>query len=128
MKWYEPDAAKHAAWKAWLAERPPHVRAVAERFNPWTLYKLTTTGQRCSIIGFHEVDVEKAKQPSPSGCGVAAVPVTAYIHAEHPVLGAISARNVFGIDPDELVEWTQADETDAGEHVMPSDFGEERIP
>jgi hypothetical protein len=123
MKWYEPTAEQSTAWAEFLAERPAHVRAVAERFDPWTLYRLTTTGQRCSVIGFHEVNVEKAKQSSPGGCGVAAVPVTVYIRAENPTLGALSAVNVFGIDPAELVPWTEADEVTG---ALPSAFGEER--
>lgn len=127
MKWANPTPETCEAWRAWLAERPEHVRAVAERFDPWTLYRLTTTGQRCSIIGFHEVDVEAAKQKGPDGCGVAAVPVTAYIHVEHPQLGEISSHNVFGIDPDELVPWTEADEP-AADMLTPSTFGEDRWP
>jgi hypothetical protein len=111
MKWFQPTAEQLVAWDAWLADRPEHVRAIAERFNPWTLYRLTTTGQRCSVIGFHET----------SG----PIAVTAYIRAENPVLGELSARNVFGIDPDTLVPWTDADEVHA---PLPSTFGDERWP
>ena len=126
MKWCNPTPEQLREWDRWVADRPEHVRSVAERFNPWTLYRLTTTGQRCSVIGFHEVDVEKAKQSDPSGCGIAPVPVTAYIHAENPTLGEITGVNVFGIDPDNLVPWTEADEP-AGVR-MASSFGTERWP
>lgn len=93
MKWYEPTEEQRAAWQAWVAERPESVRAIAERFTPWTLYRLTTTGQRCSVLAFSEGG-------------------TVRIQAEHPALGEISATQVFGIDPTELVEWTEADAPD----------------
>lgn len=109
--WFKPTDKQIAEWKRWLDERPSHVRAVAERFNPWTLYRLTTTGQRCSVIGFHETT-----DPSK--------PVTAYIHAENPTLGRATARNVFGIDPATLVPWTNGDEPP---HAFESAFGEQRF-
>jgi hypothetical protein len=80
----------HAAWQEWLDERPPHVRVVAEKFNPWDMYRLTTTGQRVRILGFHETEGDD---------------VGVYIYAEHESLGPISGRNVFGIDPTTLVAW-----------------------
>lgn len=118
MKWFEPTADQIAEWQRWLAARPSHVRVVAERFDPWTLYRLTTTGQRVSFTGCHE---------GARNCGEADVDpmrVTVAVHAEHPVLGEVSARNVFGIDPDSLVPWTTADEP---ADALPSSFGEERF-
>jgi len=96
MRWTNPTDAQRAEFAAWIAERPDHVRAVAERFDPWTMYRLTTTGQRCRVIGFHE-----SEGPTP---------VTLYIYAEHPTLGEITGRNVFGIEPETVVPWTEADE------------------
>jgi hypothetical protein len=96
MMWTEPTDENRAAWAQWLDERPGHVRAVAERFDPWTMYRLTTTGQRCQVIGFHEADGD--------------IPVTVYIYAEHRILGPITGVNVFGIDPADVVPWTEADE------------------
>lgn len=95
MKWTEPNDEQRAAWDAWLADRPAHVRAVAERFDPWTMYRHAVTGQRCQVIGFHESDGE--------------IPVTVYAYCEHAVLGPITGRNVFGIDPANVVPWTEAD-------------------
>ena len=91
MRWYEPTDEQTAIWREWLAGRPESVRGVAERFRPWMLYRLTTTGQRCSVIAFAEDG-------------------TIRIQAEHPALGEISAVEVFGIDPETLVPWTYADE------------------
>lgn len=99
MKWNEPTDAQRAEFAAWIAERPDHVRAVAEKFDPWTMYRLTTTGQRCQVIGFHE--------------STGPVPVTVYIYAENATLGPITGVNVFGIDPATVVPWTEADEPPA---------------
>lgn len=104
MQWYEPTQDNRDAWKQWLAERPDSVRSVAERFTPWTLYRLTTTGQRCSVLAFDEGG-------------------TVRIQAEHPALGRISAVDVFGIDPAELAEWTEADDP-GHEPMTPSIFNE----
>jgi hypothetical protein len=104
MNWdhIDPTEENKAAWAQWLDERPPFVRAVAERFNPWTMYKLLGTGQRAQIIGFHSDGDDDPRQR-----------VTAYIYVEHPVLGPLSGRKVFGIDPEELAPWTEADEPPA---------------
>lgn len=92
MNWTTPEQEHRDAWSEWLAERPENVRTVAERFDPWTMYRLTTTGQRCQVIGFHETSDE-------------ATPVTVYIYAEHETLGPMSGVQVFGIDPATLVPW-----------------------
>lgn len=99
MNWADPTEEIEAMWTQWLAERPAFVRRVAERFNPWTMYKLVGTGQRVMIIGFHS-----SKEGDPRE------EVTAYVYVEHPVLGPLSGRKVFGIDPEEVVPWTDADE------------------
>ena len=117
MRWMEPAVEQIAAWQQWVAERPEHVRVIATRFDPWTLYRLTTTGQRCSLTGFHE-GVKNCDETD-----VDPLRVTACIHAEHPVLGVMSARNVFGIDPDKLVPWTEADEP---AQSLTSTFAEEQ--
>jgi hypothetical protein len=49
-----PTADAEQAYKAWLAERPECDRAVAERFDPWTLYRLKTTNQRVTLLSFYE--------------------------------------------------------------------------
>lgn len=131
MKFVNPTDENQRLFREFLESRPPHVRAVAERFDPWTLYKLKGTGQRCSVIGFHEVDVEKERErkaKDPHGCGVALVPVTVFITAENPVLGQLTAHSVFGIDPDELVPWTAEDDAAAGPSMAASVFGTERYP
>lgn len=95
-RWETPTDDQVAAWQAWVAERPPAVRDVAERLNPWDMYRLTTTGQRCRILSFGEVVTDDG---APTG------EVTVTIYAEHRDLGAVSGRQVFGIKPEELVPW-----------------------
>jgi hypothetical protein len=122
VNWFEPTDEQRAAWSEFLATRPPHVRDVASRFAPWTLYKLITTGQRCSVLGFHEIDDEESAKIAADGCGVSSAPVAVCIHAENPTLGILTARNVFGIDPATLIEWTEANEPASR---MPSAFDPE---
>lgn len=105
--WTTPTAAHEAAWREWLAARPDRVRAIAERFDPWTMYRLTTTGQRCQFLG---CDV------GAQNCGeIEADPerVTVRIYAENPILGAITGTEVFGISPDDLQPWTDDISIDA---------------
>ena len=50
----QPTDEQLASWGDWLAERPEHVRRVAERFEPWTLFRMKSTGHRCHVFGFDE--------------------------------------------------------------------------
>jgi hypothetical protein len=88
--WATPTNEQRQAWQTWLDERPPHVKSVAGNFDPWAMYRLTTTGQRCQVIGFHETENDG---------------VTVYIYAEHETLGPMTGVQVFGIDPSTLVPW-----------------------
>jgi hypothetical protein len=107
-----PTDEQRAQFKEWVATRPPKVRAVAEQFDPWTVYRLRTTGQDVQVIGF---DVG-ARSCGDEYCGPecsrirghegdhdADGDVTVCIYAENPILGAISGVQVFGIDPRDLV-------------------------
>lgn len=53
-RYHEPTPAQEARWREWVASRPDEVRAVAERFTPWDLYRLKTTGQLVVVRGFAE--------------------------------------------------------------------------
>lgn len=89
----EPDAAAEAAWKAWLAERPEAVRKVAERFDPWSLYRLKTTGQRVVVYSFSEGEGEGEGEGDP-------VTLTVVVSGQFNFV--IHDRRVFGINPDDL--------------------------
>lgn len=85
----EPTAGQIREWKKWVAKRPPHVRAVAEKFDPWTLYRMRSTGHRVTLVSFGEAPDKT---------------VTLTV----AVLGRFNAtafeRQVFGIDPADLTE------------------------
>ena len=86
-RYKDPTPEEARAWEVWLAERPEAVRAVAERFNPWSLYRLRTTGHRCFVESFNENDD-------------GSVTVTVGITGEFNLV--TFERAVFGINPDEL--------------------------
>ena len=43
---------QESAWKRWVAKLPPIPRAVAEKFDGITLYRLKTTGQRVTVESY----------------------------------------------------------------------------
>lgn len=85
---YTPTEAQRQEWAAWLAERPPAVRTVAERFPPWALFLLTTTGQHARLLSVSEMQDGR---------------VTAKAVCWQPEEPALTARIVFGLDPDDLI-------------------------
>jgi hypothetical protein len=123
-RWFDPTKEQEQLWAEWLAERPDNIRRVAERFDPWTMYRLTTTGQRARFLGC-DTGVTNCGETrcSTETCRLLEGHkgdhdpigrVTVRIHAEHPTLGEITARGVFGIDPEDLVPWTEEDEMRTG--------------
>ena len=83
----EPTPEQEAGWRAWVASRPPAVRAAAERFDPLSVYRLKTSGQRVTLFSFSE---------APDGTVTLTVNVTGAYNA------VICDRGVFGIHPDDL--------------------------
>lgn len=79
----EPTEKEFKAWKKWVAKRPPVVKALAERFDPWTLYALD--GSRVYPVAFNED-------------GTLTVAVTRHFNL------VVFERQVFGVDPDTLIE------------------------
>ncbi len=87
-----PTEEQIAEWNAWVAERPDAVRKVAERFKPWRLYRLArseTAGHRVTLVSFSEGDG-------------GAVTVTVNVTGEFNRVAF--ERQVFGVNPDDLVE------------------------
>lgn len=84
---FEPSPADLAAHEEWLASRPAHIRAVARRIDPWTPYRLKTTGQ---IVGLHSI------------CGPAPPQCTGVTVKVRVLKGHNLNFLVFGIDPDDL--------------------------
>lgn len=86
-RYVDPTPEQEAGYREWLAERPAHVRAVAERFDPWSLYRLKSSGHRVTVYSFGEEAGGK-------------VTLTVNVTGEFNVVSF--ARRVFGIDPDDL--------------------------
>lgn len=83
----EPTPEQERKWKKWVEGRPENVRSVAERFDPWSLYRLKSTGQRVTVYSFGE---EKD----------GSVTLTVDITGEFNYI--VFDRQVFGIDPNDL--------------------------
>lgn len=106
----KPTAEQEAGWKKWVAERSEKVRLVAEKFEPWSLYRLKSTGHRVTIVSFSETD-----------------PVTLTVAVTGEFNAVAFDRQVFGISPDDLepCELPDADEplgtamsaTEVGENI-----------
>lgn len=81
---FDPRPDQLAAWSAWVASRPKIVREMAERINPWTLYRLKTTDQRVTLVSFAEDRTVRVR-----------------VTSEHNGPWVVD-REVFGINPDDL--------------------------
>jgi len=86
-----PTEKKRKAWAKNLAKMDEPVRSIASRFDPWGRYMMTDTGQIVRIDAFYQdgtllvwID-DELNDPS--------IPTT--------------GCQVFGIDPDLLIPWTQ---------------------
>jgi hypothetical protein len=83
----EPTPEQKTEWNAWVASRPACVRKVAKRFDPWSLYRMKSTGHRVTLYSFGEAEDGN-------------VTLTIVVSAEFNMLAF--ERRVFGIDPDDL--------------------------
>lgn len=83
----EPTPEQEAAWKEWVAARPDNVRVVAERFDPWSLYRMKSTGHRVTLASFGE---------GADGAVTLRVRVTGHFNV------VVFDREVFGVDPNDL--------------------------
>jgi hypothetical protein len=84
-RFYTPTSEQEEGWKEWVSERPAAVRAVAERFDPWSLYRLKSSGHRVSVYSFSE-----------------GPPVTLTVAVLADFNAVMFERQVFGILPDDL--------------------------
>lgn len=91
MRHTNPTPEQERLWKEWL-DKPEHakIRAAAERLDPWTLYRLKTTGQRVYLLAFTD----------PGGDGK----VTCRVGVSGEYNLVTFERDVFGVDPDNLEE------------------------
>lgn len=85
MKPFKPSKAEERAWAKWVASRPPAVREVAERFFPWRLYRIKSSGHVAVLRSFCEDGT-----------------LTVTMSAKYNNL--LFERYVFGVPPDDLEE------------------------
>lgn len=69
----------------WLRGRPKIIKTLADRFPPWGLYRMVSTGRKVRLYSYSED-------------GTLTVHV---LRAHNP--GILFERRVFGIEPDDLV-------------------------
>ena len=77
------SAKDEKAYARWCKKRPAGVRELAERFPPWELFRIKSTGQRCTVAAVSEN-------------GTVRVDVTGEFNQ------VLFDRSVFGISPDDL--------------------------
>lgn len=99
--WMEPSPAQLAEWRIWTANWPDDVRVVAERFNPWTLYRLRETGQICTIVSFGTLNAGTPEEH---------IGVVIYAQMPHRELGPFTGTIVLGVHPDSLEPWPEGEE------------------
>lgn len=93
-KWMQPTEEVLAKWKEWLAGRPPHVRVVAEKYDPWTVFRLgkSANAKRVIVTGYDEF---------PDGVVALRVMVTQPLNNDTFLA---FERTVIGISQEELAE------------------------
>lgn len=89
----DPTPEQEVGWKKWVKSRPKKVRVIAERFDPWSLYRLKDTGQRVTLRSISED-------------GTVSVNITGDFNV------IMFDRYVFGIDPDKLEPCELPDESE----------------
>lgn len=105
---YDPSPTQERAWAKWVASRPEPVRSIAQRFDPWTLYRMKSTGQRVTMASIFEN-------------GTVSVNIT----GEHNLIAF--DRNVFGIDPNDLTPCDLPEPSEPVGTVMSHEEVEENI-
>lgn len=107
----EPTAKELKSWAKWKAARPEIVRRLADRFEPWSLFRMKGTGQRVVVVGFYEdgtlrVIVSGRFNRVPFDCGVFGVDPENLepcdLPGPHEELGAILT------DEDDIREYVDA--------------------
>jgi hypothetical protein len=108
----EPTEEQLTGYQAWVASRPPNVRAVAERFEPWSLYLHKPTGQRVTVVSFGEQEDGR-------------VTLTMSVSADFNLV--MFERQVFGVNPDDLEPCELPSETEATGAILSPEQVDEHI-
>lgn len=84
-RFFNPTPEQERARREWVASRPEAVRDVAERFEPWSLYRLKGSGSRVTVYSFQETE-----------------PVTMTVNVSGQFNAVMFERQVFGVKPEDL--------------------------
>ncbi len=87
---FEPTPKQEAGLAAWYASRSDRVQTVAERFPPWELFRIKSTGQIVHVLAFGKDEGKPI---------TLRVNVPRSLNAIHPLQ---EDYQVFGLDPDDL--------------------------
>lgn len=82
-----PTKEEERLYREWVASRPEKVRIVVERFDPWSLYRMKSTGHRVTLVSFQEYKDDE---------------ITVMVDVCEEFNLVAFERRVFGIDPDDL--------------------------
>lgn len=85
MRFCQPTKKQEQGYRRFVSKLPAKARVVAQRFDPWTLYRLRDTGDRVIVRSFSDE-------------GLLTVTVSGYFNL------VLFERDVFGIHPSELEE------------------------
>lgn len=102
-------AEQKAEWARWVRSRPPVIQDLATRYGPTTLYRLKSSGHRCTIYSYAED-------------GTMTVKVTGEYNR------VLFGRNVFGVEPDDLEECDPpGPDEDVGDTSMEAGYSNEDV-
>jgi hypothetical protein len=90
VNWFDPTDEQIAGYAAWVASRPPEIRPLAEKFLPWVLYRMKSTGHRVTVYA-----IEEQKDGSAP---------TLKVDVDGRFNLVAMSRRVFGIYPEDLEE------------------------
>ena len=96
----QPSREQLEGWEQWIAGRSDAFRAVAERFEPWALYRLKTTGQRVTVVSF--VEQRAGDMPVGSALAKRGGNVTVVVDVSGKFNRVWYDRAIYFIDPNDL--------------------------
>ncbi len=91
MNTEEPTQDMIVGWAAWVQDLPERARVVAERFFPWKLYRIRSSGHRVKLCS-----IDEPEDP--------ATPVTLKVVVSGEYNFVAFDRTVFGVPPEDLEE------------------------
>lgn len=106
---YQMTEEQQKEWNDWVETRPEVVKKIAKKIFPNRLYRMSSSGHRCTLYSISEDGT-----------------VTVNITGEYNRI--LFGRQVFGVDPDTLVECDLPDkDEDLGDTAQEAGYSQEDI-